>query len=160
MYKSDFYFELPDELIAQTPIERRDRSRMLCLDKQTGEIRHSRFFKLPDFLRAGDCLVLNDSRVLPARLVGSRPGGGAVEVVLLRDLGESVWECLTRPGRKTKPGTELVFGKGELTAAVTGEVEGGSKLLRFSYDGFFPEALEKLGKMPLPPYIRQELEDS
>ena len=119
MKKSDFYFELPEELIAQTPLERRDASRLLVLDKTTGALAHRHFYDLPAFLNAGDCLVLNDSRVLPARLMGHRLTGGAVEVVLLRDLGEGKWECLTRPGRKTKPGTELTFGDGLLTATVT-----------------------------------------
>ena len=160
MNKSDFSFELPEELIAQTPIERRDRSRLLCLDRFAGSIRHRRFFELPELLRRGDCLVLNDSRVMPARLAGSRISGGAVEVVLLRDLGDDVWECLTRPGKKTKIGTELIFGGGELTAAVTGEAEGGNKLLRFSCDGLFSDTLEKLGEMPLPPYIHEALSDN
>ena len=159
MKKSDFFFELPEELIAQTPLERRDASRLLVLDKQTGEITHRHFYELPNYLNAGDCLVLNDSRVLPARLMGNRMTGGAVEVVLLRDLGEGKWECLTRPGRKTKPGTELTFGDGVLTAAVTEALEDGNKVLQFHYDGIFLEILDKLGKMPLPPYIKEELQD-
>ena len=159
MKKSDFFFELPEELIAQTPLERRDASRLLVLDKQTGEITHRHFYELPNYLNAGDCLVLNDSRVLPARLMGNRMTGGAEEVVLLRDLGEGKWECLTRPGRKTKPGTELTFGDGVLTAAVTEALEDGNKVLQFHYDGIFLEILDKLGKMPLPPYIKEELQD-
>ena len=118
MKTSDFYFDLPEELIAQTPLEKRDASRLLCLDKVTGEIQHRVFSELPELLREGDCLVMNDSRVLPARLLGARESGGAVEVLLLRDLGGGRWECLTRPGRKTKPGTKLVFGDGELEAEV------------------------------------------
>jgi len=159
MKKSDFYFELPEELIAQTPLERRDASRLLVLDKTTGALAHRHFYDLPAFLNAGDCLVLNDSRVLPARLMGHRLTGGAVEVVLLRDLGEGKWECLTRPGRKTKPGTELTFGDGLLTATVTDALEDGNKILHFHYDGIFLEILDQLGKMPLPPYIKEELHD-
>jgi len=158
--KTDFYFDLPEELIAQTPLERRDSSRLLLLDKDTGEIAHRHFYELPDFLREGDCLVLNDSRVLPARLIGRRSSGGSVELVLLRDLGEGRWECLSRPGRKTKPGTELIFGEGELTAVVESVAEGGNRIVKFRYEGIFLEVLERLGKMPLPPYIREELQDS
>lgn len=159
MKKSDFYFELPEELIAQTPLERRDASRLLVLDKHTGEMAHRHFYDLPDLLEPGDCLVLNDSRVLPARLLGNRMTGGAVEVVLLRDLGEGKWECLTRPGRKTQPGVELTFGGGKLTATVTNALEDGNKVLQFHYDGIFLEILDELGKMPLPPYIKAELQD-
>ena len=159
MKKSDFDFYLPEELIAQTPLEKRDSSRLLVLDKNTGEIEHHHFYELPEFLNEGDCLVLNNSRVLPARLIGTRSTGGAVELVLLRDLGEGRWECLSRPGRKTKPGTELVFGGGELTAVVEKVVEGGNRVVRFNYQGIFLEVLESLGKMPLPPYIKEELQD-
>ena len=158
--KSDFYFDLPEELIAQTPLEKRDSSRMLHLDRQTGEIEHRHFYELPEYLRKGDCLVLNDTRVLPARLLGCRSSGGGVELVLLRDLGEGRWECLSRPGRKTKPGTELSFGDGELTATVEAVAEGGNRIVRFHYDGIFLEVLERLGKMPLPPYIKEELQDA
>ncbi|MEG0940918.1 MAG: tRNA preQ1(34) S-adenosylmethionine ribosyltransferase-isomerase QueA [Oscillospiraceae bacterium] len=160
MKTSDFNYYLPEELIAQTPLERRDGSRLLHLDKKTGEITHRHFFDLPEYLREGDCLVLNDSRVLPARLYGHRETGGAVEVVLLRDMGDGVWECLTRPGRKTQPGTKLSFGEGELCATVISAAEGGNKLLKFEYEGIFLEVLEHLGKMPLPPYIKVELEDN
>jgi S-adenosylmethionine:tRNA ribosyltransferase-isomerase len=160
MKKSDFYYDLPLELIAQTPLEKRDASRMLWLNRRTGETAHRHFYELPSFLREGDCLVLNDSRVIPARLFGKRESGGAVEVVLLRDRGEGVWECLTRPGRKTKTGTKLMFGEGELEAVVTDEIEGGNRLIRFHYEGIFLETLERLGKMPLPPYIHEELQDS
>lgn len=159
MKKSDFYFDLPEELIAQTPLEKRDSSRLLLLDRETGKITHKHFFDLPDYLNSGDCLVLNDSRVLPARLMGNRLTGGAVEVVLLRDLGDGKWECLTRPGRKTKPGTDLTFGDGLLTATVTDALDDGNKLLQFHYDGIFLEILDQLGKMPLPPYIKAELQD-
>ena len=159
MKTSDFYFDLPQELIAQTPLERRDASRLLALDRATGETRHMRFYDLPSLLRPGDCLVHNDSRVLPARLIGRRAGGGACEVLLLIDRGDKVWECLVRPGKKLRPGARVTFGDNELTAEVVGEVEGGNRLVRFDYDGIFLETLERLGKMPLPPYIKEELED-
>ncbi|MBD5119462.1 MAG: tRNA preQ1(34) S-adenosylmethionine ribosyltransferase-isomerase QueA [Clostridiales bacterium] len=159
MKTSDFYFDLPQELIAQTPLERRDASRLLALDKATGEKRHMHFYDLPSLLRPGDCLVLNDSRVLPARLIGRRAGGGACEVLLLIDRGDKVWECLVRPGKKLRPGAKVTFGDNELTAEVVGEAEGGNRLVRFDYDGIFLETLERLGKMPLPPYIKEELED-
>ena len=160
MKTSDFNFDLPSELIAQTPIEKRDASRLLVLDKNTGEIQHKHFFDLPSYLKSGDCLVLNNSRVLPARLFGRRSGGGACEVLLLIDRGNKVWECLVRPGKKLRVGAKISFGDGELTAEVVGEVEGGNRLVRFDYDGIFLETLERLGKMPLPPYIKEELEDS
>ena len=160
MKKSDFYFDLPEELIAQTPLKKRDASRLMCLDRATGEITHRVFSDLVDLLNPGDCLVMNDSRVLPARLLGTRETGGAVEVLLLRDLGGGEWECLTRPGRKTKPGTHLSFGGGELTAEVMSVAEGGNRVVKFSYDGIFLEVLERLGKMPLPPYIKEELQDA
>lgn len=160
MKKSDFYFDLPQELIAQTPLEQRDASRLLRLNKSSGEVEHRHFYELPELLREGDCLVLNDSRVLPARLYGHRPTGGSVEVVLLRDLGEGNWECLTRPGRKTPPGTHISFGEGELTADVVSAIEDGNKILHFNYEGIFLEVLERLGRMPLPPYIKEELKDS
>jgi len=160
MKKSDFYFDLPEELIAQTPIEQRDHARLLHIDKRSGELEHRHFYDLPDYLHPGDCLVLNDSRVLPARLLGCRSGGGSVELVLLRDLGEGRWECMSRPGRKTKPGTELSFGGGELTATVLEVADGGNRIVQFYYKGIFLEVLERLGKMPLPPYIKAELKDS
>ena len=160
MKKSDFYFDLPEKLIAQTPIAQRDHSRLLHVDKVTGELEHRHFFDLPEYLDEGDCLVLNDSRVLPARLIGCRPTGGSIELVLLRDLGDGRWECLSRPGKKTKPGTEIIFGNGELTATVESVAEGGNRIVRFHYEGIFLETLERLGKMPLPPYIKEELSDS
>lgn len=159
MKTSDFFYELPEELIAQTPIERRDASRLLVLDKKTGEMEHRHFYDLPEYLHPGDCLVLNDSRVLPARLVGVRPTGGAVEVVLLRDLGDKCWECLTRPGKKTRPGMKVTFGDGELTGIVKEVAAGGNRIIRFQYEGIFLELLERLGQMPLPPYIKVQLED-
>ncbi len=159
MKTSDFNFELPPELIAQTPLERRDGSRLLTLNKETGETRHMHFYDLPTLLRPGDCLVLNDSRVLPARLLGRRAGGGACEVLLLIDRGDNVWECLVRPGKKLRTGATVTFGDGELTAEIVGEVEGGNRLVRFLYEGIFLEVLEHLGRMPLPPYIKEELAD-
>ena len=160
MKTSDFYYDLPKELIAQTPIEKRDASRLMTLERTTGAVEHHHFYELPDFLNPGDCLILNDSRVLPARLLGQRlPGGGACEVLLLIDRGDKTWECLVRPGRKMRTGAKLSFGNGELTAEVVGELEGGNRLVRFDYDGIFLEVLEHLGKMPLPPYIKEELQD-
>jgi S-adenosylmethionine:tRNA ribosyltransferase-isomerase len=156
---SDFYFDLPPELIAQTPLEQRDASRLLALDKTTGETRHLHFYDLPSLLRPGDCLVLNDSRVLPARLIGKRAGGGACEVLLLIDRGDKVWECLVRPGKKLRTGAKVTFGDGELAAEVVGEGADGNRLVRFDYEGIFLETLERLGRMPLPPYIKAELED-
>ena len=160
MKKSDFWFDLPEELIAQTPLDKRDESRLLVVDKKTGALEHKSFRDLPSLLRKGDCLVLNDSRVLPARLLGSRESGGAVEILLLKDLGENRWECLSRPGRKTRPGTKLIFGNGELKAEVKEVTEGGNRIVEFYYEGIFLEVLERLGKMPLPPYIHEELKDS
>ena len=160
MKTHDFYFNLPQELIAQTPIERRDASRLLVLDKETGAWEHRHFFDLPEYLHPGDCLILNDSRVLPARLLGQRlPGGGACEVLLLIDRGDKTWECLVRPGKKMRKGAKLSFGDGQLTAEVTEELPGGNRLVRFDYEGIFLEVLDRLGKMPLPPYIKEELQD-
>ena len=159
MKKSDFYFDLPEELIAQTPIEKRSESKLLHLVKETGAIEHRRFYNLPNYLKPGDCLVLNDSRVLPARLIGARPTGGSVEIVLLRDLGDNRWECLSRPGRKTRPGQEIIFGDGELKAVIEEVIQGGNRIIKFQYEGIFLEVLERLGKMPLPPYIKEELND-
>lgn len=160
MKKSDFYFDLPAELIAQTPIERRDASRLLVLDKDSGAWEHRHFFDLPEYLRPGDCLILNNSRVLPARLLGQRlPGGGACEVLLLIDRGDKTWECLVRPGKHLREGARLSFGGGELLAEVTSVLDGGNRLVRFNYEGVFLEVLDRLGKMPLPPYIREELQD-
>ena len=156
---SDFDFQLPEELIAQTPLERRDASRLLTLDKTTGAVGHHHFYELPRSLRPGDCLVLNDSRVLPARLIGHRPTGGACEVLLLVNRGEDLWECLVRPGRKLKPGAQVIFGDGQLTATVEEELDDGKRAVRFHYRGIFLEILEQLGKMPLPPYIKAELAD-
>ena len=159
MKTSDFYYDLPEELIAQTPLEKRDTSRLLALDRRTGEIAHKHFYDILDYLNPGDCLVMNDSRVLPARLLGHRPTGGAVEVLLLRDLGDKKWECLCKPGRKMQVGNEVIFGNGELTATVVEVQETGNRVVQFHYEGIFLEVLERLGKMPLPPYIKEELQD-
>ena len=159
MKTSDFFYDLPEELIAQTPLQKRDTSRLLVLDRESGEISHKHFYDILDYLSSGDCLVMNDSRVLPARLLGHRPTGGAVEVLLLRDLGDKKWECLCKPGRKMQVGNEVIFGNGELTATVVEVQETGNRVVEFHYEGIFLEVLERLGKMPLPPYIKEELED-
>ena len=160
MKTSDFDYILPPELIAQTPTAQRDASRLLCLDRQTGAYSHHHFYNLPGFLRPGDCLILNNSRVLPARLLGQRlPGGGACEVLLLIDRGDNVWECIVRPGKHLRTGARLRFGEGELTAEVAEVLPDGNRLVRFFYEGIFLEVLERLGKMPLPPYIKAELQD-
>ena len=160
MRTKDFYFDLPEELIAQTPIAQRDASRLLVLDKDSGAWEHKHFFDLPGYLRAGDCLILNNSRVLPARLLGHRmPGGGACEVLLLIDRGDNIWECLVRPGKKMRVGAKVSFGEGELVGEVVEELPGGNRLVKFDYEGIFLEVLDRLGKMPLPPYIKAELRD-
>ena len=160
MKTSDFYYDLPQELIAQTPLKRRDGSRLLTLNRETGEIAHRHFYDIREYLNPGDTLVLNDSRVLPARLLGHRvPTGGAAELLLLKDHGNNTWECLARPGRKLKPGSEVTFGEGELTAKILEDIGEGKKLAQFRYEGIFLEVLERLGNMPLPPYIKEELQD-
>lgn len=155
----DFYYDLPEELIAQTPLEKRDSSRLMVLNRETGEVAHRHFYDIIDYLNPGDCLVMNDSRVLPARLLGHRPSGGAIEVLLLRDVGNKCWECLCKPGRKMQVGSEVIFGDGELTATVREVQEDGNRIVEFHYEGIFLEVLERLGKMPLPPYIKAELQD-
>ena len=160
MKTSDFKYELPPELIAQTPLERRDGSRLMTLNRETGEVSHRHFFDFPEFLRPGDTLVVNDSRVLPARLYGKRnPTGGAVELLLLKEHTDGKWECLAKPGRKLKPGAEVIFGEGELSATILEDLGEGKKMVEFHYEGIFLEVLERLGKMPLPPYIKEELEN-
>lgn len=160
MDTKDFYFELPEELIAQHPLKQRDQSRLMLLSKDTGEVCHEHFYNLPEYLRPGDCLVLNNTRVIPARLLGIKEGtGGAIEFVLLHRRTQDDWEVILKPGRRAKVGSRFVFGDGELTAEVIKIVEGGNRIVRFSYEGIFEEVLDRLGNMPLPPYIREKLED-
>ena len=159
MKTHDFWYDLPEELIAQTPLQKRDSSRLLVMDRVSGEVKHRHFYDVLEYLRPGDCLVMNDSRVLPARLLGHRPTGGAVELLLLRDLGNKQWECLAKPGRKLQVGQLVLFGDGSLTAMVVAVKEDGNRIVEFQYEGIFLEVLERLGKMPLPPYIREELHD-
>ena len=159
MKTSDFWYDLPEELIAQTPLKDRDTSRLLVMDRQSGEIQHRHFYDILDYLRPGDCLIMNDSRVLPARLLGHRPTGGAAELLLLRELGDNCWECLAKPGRKLQIGQEVIFGNGDLKATICEIKEDGNRVVQFHYEGIFLEVLERLGKMPLPPYIKAELSD-
>ena len=159
MKTRDFWYDLPEELIAQTPLEQRDTSRLLVLDKNSGDVTHRHFYDIIEYLRPGDCLVMNDSRVLPARLLGCRPTGGAAELLLLRDLGNKRWECLAKPGRKLQEGQQVIFGDGELTATIVGVQDDGNRIVEFHYEGIFLEVLERLGKMPLPPYIKEELQN-
>ncbi len=160
MLKSDYYFELPQELIAQDPLEERTSSRLLVLDKRTGAVSHHGFREIGEFLRPGDCLVLNDTKVIPARLLGEREGTGAhVELLLLKRRSGDVWETLVRPGKKCRPGTRLTFGDGLLKAEILDTVEEGNRLVRFDYEGIFEEVLDRLGGMPLPPYITHKLQD-
>lgn len=161
MKTSDFNFDLPERLIAQHPLEKRDASRLLVLDRADGSVQHRHFTDLIDYLQPGDTLVMNNSRVIPARLMGSAEGRTTpIEVVLLTDKGDGVWECLTRPGKKTREGVRLSFGDGLLTAEVESvDPESGNRMIRFHYEGVFLELLEKLGTMPLPPYIKEKLND-
>ena len=160
LLKSDFYFELPEELIAQDPLADRSGCRTLMLDETDGRIEHHIFKEIVDYLRPGDCLVLNNTKVLPARLSGRRENtGGSIEVLLLKRKGDDVWETLVKPGRKAKPGTRILFGDGSLQAEVLDVVEDGNRLIRFSYEGIFEEVLDRLGEMPLPPYITHKLQD-
>ncbi len=160
MKTSDFFYELPPELIAQTPLQQRDCSSLLVMSRESGALEHKHFFDILSYLRAGDTLVLNDSRVLPARLYGNRvPTGGAVELLLLKECTDDHWECLARPAKKLKPGSVISFGEGKLHATVIEDRQEGKKLVHFDYDGIFLEILDQLGHMPLPPYIKEELED-
>ena len=160
MKKEDFYFELPEELIAQDPLEDRSSSRLLVLDKHTGQVRHRIFRDVLDYLEEGDCLVINDTKVLPARLIGSRVGTDAkIEVLLLKRMENDTWETLVRPGKKAKVGTRISFGEGLLVGEVVDIVEEGNRLIRFEYQGIFEEILDRLGQMPLPPYITHQLKD-
>lgn len=160
MKKSDFYFDLPQQLIAQDPLEDRSSSRLLLLNKITGETEHHIFHEIIDYLNLGDCLVLNNTKVIPARLMGVREDtGAAVEVLLLKRREDDIWETLVRPGKKARPGMRLVFGNGLLKAEVLEVVEEGNRLIQFSYEGIFEEVLDALGEMPLPPYITHKLKD-
>lgn len=160
MKTSDFYYDLPEELIAQTPIEPRDHSRLLVMDRATGALTHRHFYDILDYLREGDCLILNDSRVLPARIFGTKDDTGAVvEFLLLKNTAGKQWECLTKPGKKAKVGTSFTFGDGLMHCTVTEVTEDGNRIADFTCEGSFYEALDKLGQMPLPPYIHEKLQD-
>ena len=161
MKTKDFYFNLPKELIAQTPVEPRDHSRLLVLDRKTRTLSHRHFYDLPDYLEAGDVLVVNDSRVLPARLYGEKEKtGGKIEFLLLNQKEQDVWEILVKPGKKARPGDRFLFGDGTLTGEILQVLEDGNRICRFTYQGNFYQVLEEIGKMPLPPYITQELKDN
>lgn len=160
MKKSDFYYELPKELIAQTPLKDRASSRLMVLDKKTGEIQHKFFYDIKDMLKAGDCLVINETRVLPARLIGVRKDTGTrVEILLLTRKDANTWETIVYPGKKARPGHTIVFGDGQLEATVKEVINDGNRIVEFKYDGIFEEILDQLGQMPLPPYITEKLED-
>ena len=160
MLKSEFYYDLPEELIAQTPIEPRNYSRLMKIDRKSGEIEHRHFYNLCDYLKKGDLLVMNDSRVLPARLYGIKEETGAcVEFLLLEQKGDKLWELLVRPGKKAKPGARFSFGDGRLKAEIIETVEGGNRIAKFECEGNFFTALEEVGQMPLPPYIKEKLKD-
>ncbi len=160
MKKEEFYFDLPEELIAQDPLEERSSSRLLVLDRETGETEHHVFKDIVSYLNPGDCLVINDTKVIPARLIGSKVGTDAkIEVLLLKRKQNDVWETLVKPGKKAKPGTKISFGDGLLVGEVLDVVEEGNRLIQFSYAGIFEEILDQLGQMPLPPYITHQLED-
>ena len=160
MKTSDFYYDLPEELIAQTPVEPRDSSRMLVMDRKTGALEHRHFYDITDYLNEGDCLIVNDSRVLPARIFGTKEGTGAqVEFLLLRQIENKRWETLTKPGKKAKIGTKFIFGDGLMTAVVTDVTDEGNRIVDFECEGSIYEVLDKLGQMPLPPYIHEKLKD-
>ncbi|BBF41891.1 S-adenosylmethionine:tRNA ribosyltransferase-isomerase [Lachnospiraceae bacterium KM106-2] len=160
MKTSDFYFDLPEELIAQDPLEDRSSSRLLVLDKETGKYEHKVFKDIIDYLEPEDCLVINNTKVIPARLIGEKEGTGAkIELLLLKRKQDDVWETLVKPGKKAKPGAKIIFGGGILTATVLEVVDEGNRLIQFSYEGIFEEILDQLGQMPLPPYITHQLED-
>ena len=160
MKTSDFYYDLPERLIAQDPLLKRSDSRLMLLDKNTGEIEHSVFNKLPEYLKPGDCLVINNTKVIPARLIGKKEGtGGAVEILLLKRISDDVWETLVKPGKKLRTGARVSFGGGILKAEIMDVLEDGNRHVKFEYDGIFEEVLNELGEMPLPPYITHKLED-
>ncbi|MBP5623988.1 MAG: tRNA preQ1(34) S-adenosylmethionine ribosyltransferase-isomerase QueA [Lachnospiraceae bacterium] len=158
--KSDYYYDLPEELIAQDPIKDRSSSRLMVLDKNTGEVTHKHFYDIIGYLKKGDCLVLNNTKVIPARLIGvTKDTGAAIEVLLLKRKTANVWEAIVRPGKKLRPGREVVFGDGLLKGKITDVLEEGNRLIEFEYEGIFEEILDKLGEMPLPPYITHKLDD-
>ncbi len=160
MRVSEFNYNLPEELIAQDPLEKRSNSRLMVLDKNTGEIEHRHFYDIKEFLKPGDCLVINNTRVIPARLYGARVGtGGKVEILLLKRISDTQWECLVKPGKKARPGMEISFGDGLLMGKIIDIVDEGNRIIEFSYEGIFEEILDKLGEMPLPPYITHKLQD-
>ena len=159
MKTSDFMYDLPEELIAQTPIEPRDHSRLLVVDRPTGAVSHEHFYDILDHLNPGDTLVVNETRVIPARLYGERPSGGACEVLLLKQVGVKTWETLVKPGKKLKPGAEIIFGGGKMTAKVLSTTDAGGRVVEFECEGTFEAALDELGEMPLPPYIHERLEN-
>lgn len=160
MKTSDFYYDLPQELIAQEPLKVRSESRLMVLDKHSGEIEHKHFYDIADYLNEGDTLILNDTKVLPARLYGTKEDtGGAIEFLLLHKHTLDTWEVILKPGRRAKPGARFVFGNGELKAEILEVINDGNRLVRFEYDGVFEEVLDRLGEMPLPPYITKRLED-
>ena len=159
MKTSDFMYDLPEERIAQTPVEPRDHSRLMVVDRDTGAIEHRHFYDIADYLRPGDALVINETRVIPARLIGERGGGGVCELLLLKQLGPKKWETLARPGRRLKPGAEVSFGGGKLKARILEETDAGGRVVEFACDGPFEAVLDELGEMPLPPYIHEKLED-
>lgn len=160
MKRQDFYYDLPEELIAQDPLEDRSSSRLLVLDKETGATSHHIFKEITGYLKEGDCLVINDTKVIPARLIGAKEGTGAkIEILLLKRKENNIWETLVKPGKKAKVGTRIVFGEGILVGEVVGIVEEGNRLVKFEYEGIFEEILDQLGQMPLPPYITHQLED-
>ena len=157
---SDYYFDLPEELIAQDPMEKRDECRLLLVDKNTGDVSHHIFSEIIDYLEQGDCLVLNNTKVIPARLLGEKEGtGAAVEILLLKRKEADLWECLVKPGKKLRPGARVSFGGGILTAEIMDIVEDGNRLVKFFYEGIWEEVLDRLGEMPLPPYITHKLQD-
>ena len=160
MKTSDFNFDLPEELIAQHPLEKRDYSRLMVLDRETGEIEHKHFYDILEYLNSGDTIVLNNTRVMPARLIGEKEGsGGKIEFLLLKRVEGDKWECLSKPGKKAKIGATFTFGSGKLKCTVVDIVEEGNRIIEFSYDGIFEQVLDELGEMPLPPYITERLED-
>ena len=160
MKTSDFYFDLPEELIAQDPLEDRSSSRLLVLNKETGSITHKVFKDIKEYLKPGECLVLNNTKVIPARLIGEKEGTGAkIELLLLKRFEGDVWETLVKPGKKAKPGTRIVFGGGLLVGEITEVIEDGNRHIKFYYEGIFEEILDQLGQMPLPPYIHHQLQD-